>query len=274
MNNICRYLGITVAFTLILALTSCTSISDCEVQSKDADKASVQSNNSMYSKIFGKKQCSPKKIVVRVPVNFKIEEAEKGSSSKQQYQPKITTLVTFSSEYRKFHVRRIDEDKNGGFYSSKKDTCLAWKWSGNNNQQTLTLSMERNLQISDKGIKNVIFLVVLPVEIKEAATKVILKRYAWDRYGGIDKFNLKRKYPVLKNTLRQNEQQRAKASEAFVDGQKVSNQMTAELKKIVDEGGVHLDESFASLGDTEGTQKYIQNQESPSCEIPNDLKKS
>lgn len=272
MNNICRCLGITVAFTLILALTSC--ISDCEIQSKDAEKASVQSNNSMYSKIFGNKQCPPKKIVVRVPVNFKIEEAEKGSSSKQPYQPKITTLVTFSSEYQKFHVRRIDEDKNGVFSSSKKDTCLAWKWSKNNNQQALTLSMERNLQIRDPGIKSVIFLVVLPVEIKEAATKVILKRYAWDRDGAIHKFNLRKKYPVLRNSLRQNEQQRAKASEAFVDGQKVSNQIAAELKKIVDQGGVHLDESFASLGDTEGIQKYISNQESPACEIPDDLKKS
>lgn len=275
MNNICRYLGITVAFTLILALTSCTtSISDCDVQSKDAEKVSVQLNTSMYSKIFGNKQCSPKKIVVRVPVNFKIEEAEKGSSSKQQDKPKITTLVTFSTEYKTFHVRRIDEYKNGGFHYSKKDTCLAWKWSENNNQQTLTLSMERNLQILDPGIKGVIFLVVLPVEIKEAATKVIFKRYAWDRYGDIHKFNLKDEYPVLKNTLRKNEQQRAKASEAFVDGQKVSNQMAGELKKIVDQGGVHLDKSFASLGDSEDTQKYVPNQKSPSCEIPDDLKKS
>lgn len=273
MNNIYRYLGITTVFTLILALTSCTSISDCEVQSKDAEKVSVQLNTSMYSKIFGNKQCSPKKIVVRVPVNFKIEKEGKNILNKQQYQPKITTLVTFSSEYKKFHVRRIDEYENGDFHSSKKDTCLAWKWSRNNNQQTLTLSMERNLQIRDPGIKSVIFLVVLPVEIKEATTKVILKRYAWDRYGDIHKFNLKNEYPVLKNTLRQNEQQRAKASEAFVDGQKVSSQMAAELKKIVDQGGVHLDKSLASLGDTEGTQKYIPNQESPACEIPDDLKK-
>lgn len=274
MNNIYRYLGITTAVTLILALASCRSISDCEVQSKDAEKASVQLNTSMYSKIFGNKQCSPQKIVMRVPVNFKIEKGEQNSLSKQQYQPKITTLVTFSSEYKTFHVRRIDEYKSGKFYYSQKDTCLAWKWSGNNNQQTLTLSMERNLQIRDPGIKSVVFLVVLPVEIKEAATTVILKRYAWDRYGAIHEFNLKNKYPVFFKTLRQNEQQKAKASEAFVDGQKVSNQIAAELKKIVDKGGVHLDQSFASLGYTDDTQKYIPNQESPACEIPDDLKKS
>ena len=102
MNNIYRYLGITAAFTLILALTSCSSISDCEVQSKDAEKVSVQSNTSMYTKIFGNKKCSPQKIVMRVPVNFKIEKEEQDRLSKQQYQPKITTLVTFSSEYKTF----------------------------------------------------------------------------------------------------------------------------------------------------------------------------
>ena len=272
MNNIYRYLGITTAVTLILALTSCISISDCEVQSKEAEKASVQLNTSMYSKIFGNKKCSPKKIVVRVPVNFKIEEGDQDSSNNKQYQPTITTLVTFSSEYQNFHVRRIDEYKSGGFYYSKKESCLAWKWSNDNSQQTLTLSMERNLQIRDPGIKSVILLVVLPVEIKEAATKVILKRYVWERYGDTYKFNFKNEYPILKNTLRQKARQSIQASKDFVDGQKVSDKIAAELEKIVDKGGVHLDKNFDSLLDSEDREKYTPNKDSPSCEIPEDLK--
>lgn len=274
MNNIYRYLGTTATVTLILALTACSSIPDCKVETKDAHKVSVQLNTSIYSKIFGNEKCSPKKLVVRVPVNFKIPEADQDSRNNKQYQPTITTLVTFSSEYQTFHVRRIDEYKSGGFYYSKKESCLAWKWSSDNSQQTLTLSRERNLQIRDPGIKSVIFLVVLPVEIKEAATKVILKRYVWERYGDTYKFNFQKEYPILKKTLRQKERQSIQASKDFVDGQKVSDQIAAELEKIVDKGGVHLDKNFDSLLDSEDREKYTPNKESPSCGIPEDLKKS
>jgi hypothetical protein len=273
MNNIYRYLGCTATTILtILGLTSCSQIRACEIQDKNSHKVSVQSNNSIYSKIFGSKRCSPPKIILRVPVNSKAEnQGEKDSSSIQPYTPNIMTLVTFSREYKSFYVRRIDQYKDDFFYT-KKDSCVAWKWSEDNEQQVLNLSMDRNLQIRDRDIKSVIFIISLPVEIKEAKTKIILKRYVLDRLGDKYKLNFKKIYPILKGTLRQKERQNTKASDAFVDGRKVNNEIAKELAIISQKGGVHMDEDFESALDSEQVEKYTPSAESPACEIPEDLK--
>lgn len=275
MKIIYQYL-VTIATIVptVFALTCCNKIKTCEVQDEKAYSESVQASNSVYSRVFGTQKCSPHKIILRIPVNFKIEDQKAASVTSQSYQPKVTTVVTFSREYKTFYIRRIDQDVNGAVYYSQKDSCLAWKWSRAGEQAILSLSLERNLQIRDPNIKNIIFIISLPVEIKEAESDIALKRYTWDRVGDIYNFDLKKEYSILKDALRSKEKLKAEGSDAFVDGKKVNDEMAKELSILSIKGGVHLDEDIASMLDTQFVENYIPGSESSSCEIPADLKKS
>ena len=135
--------------------------------------------------------------------------------------------------------------------------------------------MERNLLIRDRNIQSVIFIVSLPVEIREAETVIIIDNYTWDRVGSTTEVNFKKNYPILKNKLMQNEKRSIKASEEFVDGKKVDNELAIELAEIANKGGLYLDKDFASLKISENVTKYAPNPKSVlPCEIPDDLKKS
>jgi len=267
MNSICRYLGFFITISLIsLALTSCESIRACEVQSEEAEKISVNSDNSIYSQVFGSQSCSPQKLVLRVPVNLKIESQDQNDLTSH---PKIATFITFSRRYQQFYVRRIDEYKDGWFYT-EKDSCLSWKWSKEDEQQVLNLSMERNLQIQKHGLKSIIFIVSLPVEIKEEQADIILKRYTWDKEGGIYKFDLE-EYPILKEILKQKEKQKSQDSDVFYPGGKTNDELTKELESIGKAGGLHIDEYVHSILESEQVQKYTHSLNSDDCGIPEDF---
>ncbi|NMF64218.1 hypothetical protein DP113_07435 [Brasilonema octagenarum UFV-E1] len=277
MKSFYQLLGISATIILAsLALTSCKH--QCEFTTQDAQKESVQLNDSIYSRIFGSQSCSPHKLVLRLPVNvnIKTEKQDKVLTS-INYTPKITTLVTFSSNYKIFDISRIDEYANGFIYTNK-DTCLAWKPSNDNKQQeqVLYLSMERNLQIRNPNIKSVIFLVSLPLEMKEAGVNITLERYVRDKdtskVGAINYFNFSRQYPILKFLLRQKEKGRINASEAFHEGKQVSNEVAREFLEISDMGGVLLEHDLESMIEAKYKKTYLDSPESPACEIPKDLK--
>ncbi|MEH2149083.1 hypothetical protein [Nostoc sp.] len=169
MKNIYRYLKLLViklTFVFpILALTSCKNIPPCENVAQKAQKTSVQLNESIYNKVFGNKSCSLRQLNLRLPVNSSTNNQDKNSNS-QGYTPRITTFLTFSNKDENFSITRLDK-KNGTWFYTEGDSCLAWKWSGNDKNQNLVLSMERNLQIRDTNIQSVVFIVSLPHEIKE-----------------------------------------------------------------------------------------------------------
>jgi hypothetical protein len=276
MNNIYRSLGFGASIILAtLALVSCSRMNACEVQTQDAQKESVQLNDFIYNRVFGSKSCSPQKLILRLPINLKIENQNKESRN-QQYTTKITTLVTFASNYNNFYITRIDKSKKGFIYTNK-DSCLAWKWSKDDKQKVLNLTMERNLQIRDPNLESVIFIVSLPIEIKEAGIDVTLERYTWDsdtaRVGAIHNFNLRKEYPEIKNILRQKERGSINTREGFSEGKKVSNEIAAELIKINDMGGVHLDRDLAVLLKAKYEKTYHDSPDYPACEIPIDFKK-
>ncbi|AOY79675.1 hypothetical protein BJP36_06800 [Moorena producens JHB] len=266
------YLGIIVTLILnSIALQSCTTqISPCHIQTEEARSISVQSNEPIYNEIFGNQECSPQKLVLRIPVNSRQEITDTKSLLNQRYTPKIVTLLTFSHQAKSFYIRRIDNHNDGWIY--KKASCLAWKWSREDEQQVLNLSLDRNLQIRDPKIKSVIFIVSLPFEIKDAQTNVNLQVYTWDIFEGIYYLKLKN-YPNLKEILIQKDRRSSQASNAFRDGKTVKPEIQKELNQIDDIGGVNLDKYFESILDGEYLKKYIPSSEDTYCEIPDDLKK-
>ncbi|MBD2776798.1 hypothetical protein [Iningainema tapete] len=271
------YKFLVISATIILAnlvVTSCKQ--QCEFTTQDAQKESVQLNDSLYSRIFGSKSCSPHKLVLRLPVNINLKTQRQDQVlTSKDFTPKITTLVTFSSKYKIFDISRIDEYSNGFIYTNK-DTCLAWKPSYDNKQQVLYLSMERNLQIRNPNIKSVIFLVSLPLEMKEAGVNITLERYVRDKdtskVGAINYFNFTRQYPILKNLLRQKGKGSINTSEAFNEGKQVSNEVAREFLEISDTGGVLLERDLESMIEAKYKKTYWDSPESPACEIPKDLK--
>lgn len=267
-----RYLGIIVTLILnSIGLQSCTpKITPCLIQTEEARSISVQSNEPIYNEIFGNQECAPQKLVLRVPVNSKPEIKDSNSLLDQRYTPNIITLLTFSHQAKSFYIRRIDNYKEGWVY--KKASCLAWKWSREDEQQVLNLSLERNLQIRDPKIKSVILIVSLPFEIKDAQPNVNLKVYTWDLFEGIYYFKLKN-YPNLKEILRQKDRKTLQASKAFRDGQTVKTEIQKELNQIDDIGGINLDNSFESILNEEYLEKYTPSSEDTYCKIPDDFQK-
>lgn len=270
-----RLLGIKLTFILpILALTSCKDIPTCEGVAQKAQKTSAQLNESIYNRVFGNKSCSPRQLNLRLPVNFPTDINPDKKSNNQSYTPIITTFVTFSSKDENFSITRLDK-KNDNWFYTEGDTCLAWKWSGNDKNQSLILSMERNLQIRDSNIQSVIFIVSLPREIKEGGRVTVnLQRYTWDRVtsklGRINNFN-KQYYPAILAILRDRERGIFSDNNAFTSGRQVSSDVATDLKDIGKEGGVYLVKELAAIKATEDKAAYQYSPESPACEIPTDL---
>lgn len=267
-----RYLGIIVTLILnSIGLQSCTpQITPCPIQTEEARSISVQSNEPIYNEIFGNQECSPQKLVLRVPVNSRPEITDSQRLLNQRYTPKIVTLLTFSHQAKSFYIRRIDNHNDGWVY--KKASCLAWKWSREDDQQVLNLSLERNLQIRDPKLKSVIFIVSLPFEIKDAQPNVNLQVYTWDLFEGLYYIKLKN-YPNLKEILRQKDRRSSQAIHAFRNEQTVKNKIQQELNQIDDIGGIHLDKYFESILDGEYLKKYTPSSEDKYCEIPKDFNK-
>lgn len=96
----------------------------CQVQGETLFSRSVQPNESIHRSLFREKNCSPHKMVLRLPVNAIIQNP--GTTiSLQQYTPKISTIVTFSNSNKpEFYIRRIDQYEDG-FYFTNSDSCFA-----------------------------------------------------------------------------------------------------------------------------------------------------
>lgn len=269
-----KLLGISATIILAnIALISCQS--KCEFTTQDAQKESVQLNDSIYNRIFGSKSCSPQKLILRLPVNVNLKtEKQNKILNKTSYTPQITTLVTFSNKYKNFDISRLDEYGNGFFYT-KKDTCIAWKWSNGNKQQVIYLSMERNLQIHNNNIKSVIFLVSLPLEMKEAGVDITLERYVRNtdtsKVGLISYFNFNKQYPILKNLLKQKEKGRININDAFQEGKQVQPNIKRELLEISKISGIHIERSLEKMIKEKYEKTYLDTAESPACEISKDL---
>ncbi|MBH8567212.1 hypothetical protein I8748_34545 [Nostoc sp. CENA67] len=264
---------ITTVMLASLTLTSCKQ--ECEIKNQYPQKESVQLNDSIYNRVFGSKSCSPQKLVLRLPVNvnLKIEKHNKLLTS-SIYTPRITNFVIFSSNNSNFYITRVDEYANGFIYSNK-DTCLAWKWSNDNKQQVLHLSMDRNIQIRDPNIKSVIFLISLPLEIKEAGVGITLERYVRNtetsKVGLISNFKFNKEYPILKSLLRQKEKGRLNANDAFQEGKQVDRNVAGELSKISDINGVYLEHDLEPMIKEKYEKTYLDTPDYPACEIPKDF---
>lgn len=278
MKNLFRYLGIgaTISLTLII-INSCTQKSACSL-TQQLGNVSVQLNDSIYNQVFGNKSCSPHSLTLRLPVNSSSENTGRKSST-QKYTPKIISLVTFSNEYESFSIKRIDKYADGWTYSDK-DACLAWKWKSskqNDKQQELILSMERNLQIRDPNIKSIIFIVSLPLEIKDSEANITLKRYTLNesRVGNTPTFKLRKDFPQLRELLREKEKRRFRASnESFNEGEKVSKEIAAELESINNQVGVYLEQNVNLLLDDNYKETYSEGSESDYCAMPTDFQQS
>jgi hypothetical protein len=268
MNPVYRYLGSTATVILTaLMLQSCSKVELCQVKTDQAQTKSVQANHSIYNQVFGSQRCSPKKLLLRVPVNLISSTNPQQRSSSQKF-PEITTMVTFSREYKTFYIRRIDRHLNDVFYYSPKDSCLSWKWSENN--QKLILSLERNLQINDPSLKSIIFIISLPVELKEAAGNIDLHLYTWDRGGEKYDFNLKTDYPILKDALREKERNKLQSRD-FNENQKASQEISEEFNLLSDRPGLYLDRDIKELIEATALEKYQLDLHFPSCKVPPDL---
>jgi hypothetical protein len=260
----------------ILSLASCQKNSVCEnINFKNKNQASVQINEDIYTKVFGTSSCSPRKVELRLPVNSTILTSD-NKLKEEIYTPQISSFVTFSSQNKKFSIIRLDKKGNNWIYT-EGDSCLAWKWNQVEKEQTLTLSMERNLQIRNTDIKSVIFIVVLPLEFKEAKPDLNLKFYTWDKttskLGSREIFQQK-DYSEIRELLRQKERGKFNDINAFIHGRKVSDEIAEEMKSMGDNGKIYLVKELASMKYTEEKQSYHSAPESPACDIPNDWKQS
>ncbi|MGD1699660.1 hypothetical protein [Dapis sp. BLCC M229] len=229
----------------------------------------MQPNTSIYGSLFGNQNCLPHKIILRLPVNAIIQNS-KSSLENEKHTPKVSTIVTFSNQPETFYIRRIDELKDGLKYSDD-DTCFAGKWSSEGDEVVFHASMERNLLISNPDITSIIFIVSLPLEIKEAKTKIFIDKYTWDRVGNENNFRF-REYQNIKSVLRGNDKRKNNQTDDVSSGDKVNADVASELENLVRKGGLYLEKYVAELVESQGKPpvKYDRNQFPFSCAIPKD----
>ncbi|NEO68696.1 hypothetical protein [Moorena sp. SIO3H5] len=245
----------------------------CEVPSEKPFpiSISVQPNDSIYREIFGERNCSPHRLILRFPANAIIKSQGENSFKNQRHTPKISTILTFSHQPETFYIRRIDQLKDGLHFSAK-DSCSAAKWSSEQEQAILHVSIERNLLINDPDIKGIIFIVSLPAEMRETKPKILIHRYTWDRAGAQEIFQL-REYPNFAVALKENDKYKNNQIYDFTSGDKVSKNLSSELVKLVDQGGVYIEKYVVNgkLSDFQGKKdKYDPDQLPSSCAIPKD----
>ncbi|NEP32949.1 hypothetical protein [Moorena sp. SIO3B2] len=242
----------------------------CEVRRDKAFGISVQPNESIYGKIFRYRNCSPHRLILRLPANAIRQSEGENSFKNQQHTPKISTILTFSRQPKTFYIRRIDQLKDG-LYFSDEDSCFAAKWSSDQEQVILNVSIERNLLINDPDIKGIIFIVSLPAEMIETKPKIVIYRYTWDRAGDKDSFKL-REYPNFAVALKENDQPKNNEIYDFTSGEKVSKNLSNELFNLVDKGGVYMIEEYRdNFSEFKGEiVKYDRNQSHDNCAVPKD----
>lgn len=268
MKTISRILAIIVFFSLIFLGFKLRS-HPCEFQISSGEAISVQSKKRIYNKIFNNQACPPQTIVLKVPDNLKTETGQPISLKGNSEAPKITTLVTISNKSNRFFVGRIDQI-NGQWVYTKYDTCLAWKWSVENENQMLYLSLEKNLEIYSNGIEKIIFIVSIPFEVIEKNPKIKVQPLTWNRLGGFYKVSFSA-YPELREALRSVEEDKPEDSEVFYPGQEVSPAVATDLNNIDKMGGVHYNRELEPNIVQLDAQGYQASHESGYCAVPQEL---
>jgi hypothetical protein len=237
-----------------------------EVKNKRPLSVSVQPNSSIYGSLFGNQNCLPHKIILRLPINAIIQNSKSGLKN-ENYTPKVSTIVTFSYQPETFYVRRIDQLEDGLKFSNK-DSCFTGKWSSEEDQVVFHASMERNLLISDPDIASIIFILSLPLELKEAETKIFIDKYTWDRIGNEDNFII-RDHQNIKSALRINDQRINNPINDFDGGGKLSENLASELEKLVNKGGLYIEKYVSKLVESQDKIfKYNRSQNQDDCSIP------
>ncbi|GEM_PF-3078686 len=268
MKSLSRILAIIVFFSLIFLGFKLRSHS-CELQTTSGEAISVQSKKRIYNKFFSERACSPQKIVLAVPDNLKTETGEPITLKGNQSAPKITTIVTISNKSNRFFIGRIDRIAGQWFYT-KYDSCLAWKWSIEDQKQVLNLSMEKNLDIYSPELEKIIFIVSIPFEVIEKNPKILVKPYTWNRVGGFYKWAFSN-YPELVEVLRSVEDDSPEGSDIFYPGKEVSPSVANELNDIDKMGGVHYNRELEPNIVQLDAQGYQASPQSGYCSVPQDL---
>ena len=268
MKTISRILAIIVFFSLTFLAIKLRGHS-CEPQFTVGEAISVQSKKRIYNKVFNSQACPPKIVILKVPDNLKTEEGQPISLKGNIEAPKITTIITISNKSDRFFLGRIDQI-NGQWYYTKYDTCLAWKWSVENEKPMLYLSLEKNLEIYANGIEKIIFIVSIPFEIIENNPQIKTQPYTWNRVGGFYKLS-NSTYPELTEVLRSVEEDKPEDSDIFYPGKEVSPSVAKELNDIDKMGGVHYNRELEPNIVQLDAQGYHASLESGYCAVPEDL---
>lgn len=268
MKTLSRILAIIVFFSLILLGFKLRSHS-CELQVTSGEAISVQSKKRIYNKFFSDRACSPQKIVLAVPDNLKTETGKPITLKGNQEAPKITTIITISNKSHRFFIGRIDRIAGQWFYT-KYDSCLAWKWSIEEEKQVLDLSLEKNLDIYSTDLEKIIFIVSIPFEVVEKNPEILIKPYTWNRVGGFYKWSFS-DYPELIEILRSVEEDRPEGSDIFYPGKEVSPKVADELNDIDKMGGVHFNRELEQNIVQLDAQGYQASPQSGYCSVPQDL---
>lgn len=258
----------------IFVIRSMLKPSSCETVAVAPKKASVQTNN-FYNPVFGDKPCAPRKVILKVPVIQKLEN--RSTQLETTNSPEIITVLTVSNTSQSFYVRRIDESASG-FNVSTGNTCVAWKWSGQSQNQTLSFSLERNLQIHDTTIKRVIFIISLPAEFRQTGTilslrRSVLKGSGNSQSGEVIPIKLKDESPNLIKLLEQKYTYPSSSIEQrWASGASISKELSDELVGFTKRVGVYIDNPIEMIQDnSDNIESYEKLSEKYSCEIPKGL---
>ncbi|MFB2967894.1 hypothetical protein ACE1CD_02880 [Aerosakkonema sp. BLCC-F183] len=268
MKTISKILAIIAFFSVIFLGVKLRS-HPCEFQVTSGEAISVQSKKRIYNKIFNDRTCPPKKIFLSVPDNLKSETGKPITFKGNQSAPKITTIISVSNKSNRFFVGRIDQIAGQWVYT-KYDTCLAWKWSIENEEQVLHLSFEKNLDIYSDELEKIIFIVSIPFELIEKNPEIWVKPYTWNRVGGFYKQAL-RGNPELTEVLRSVEEDNPESSDIFYPGKEVSPSLASELNDIDKMGGVHYNRELEQNMVQLDAQGYQASPQSGYCAVPQDL---
>jgi hypothetical protein len=250
----------------------------CEATTTNPQKESLQNNN-FYREIFGEKRCAPKRVILTVPIRQKLK-TNSGQAQFSKIQeanpPEIISILTISDSPQSFYVKRIDETESG--FNVKGNTCLAWKWLEQKQEETLSLSLARNLQIYDPSIKRIIFIISLPVELQKAETRLALKRSVLQEEGNsqageIIPIRLRKVTPNLVKVLKQKPTSSQSLKEqSWSSGAPILKDVSSEISTLTKRVGVYVDSPVKGLQDSsDSIESYEKLSQEATCEIPKSL---
>ena len=206
---------------------------------------------------------------MRVPENSNIQDDDQNAL--KQRVPKITTLVTYYHEEsnKSFKVIRFDRASNK-WQISKKESCFAWKWRKFEEKSELVISMERNLEIQDPNITDIVFLVSLPITAFKNDPEVVLQRYNFG--SSIDQtiFNVK-DHPSLQEHVGLSKTTANHVGTQFSPGIDLLPEISSELTKI-SSGNIQFDKDIKGFIQDSKSIGYQKSQDRSYCAIPSDLK--